>query len=164
METKKDKNKLDEERRIKHNEYIVEYRKKNKEKVQMCEKNSRDRNKEGVSKKNIKYYQKNRDIMIEKKKERYKKNPEKNWEEKIIRKYGINKETYMDMFNKQGGKCCICYIPQDKLKRRLAVDHCHKTGKVRALLCLNCNRGIGMLKDNPEYLRRAVELLEVDRP
>lgn len=42
----------------------------------------------------------------------------------------------------------------------LRVDHCHDTGKVRGLLCVTCNAGIGYLKDSPQLLRKAVDYLE----
>lgn len=52
----------------------------------------------------------------------------------------------------QGGNCAICLTPP---KRWFAIDHDHATGKVRGLLCTNCNTGIGMLKDDLEVLHRA---------
>lgn len=44
-----------------------------------------------------------------------------------------------------------------------SIDHCHKTGKVRGLLCKTCNTGIGHLKDDPNILRSAINYLELDR-
>jgi hypothetical protein len=65
----------------------------------------------------------------------------------------------------QGGRCAICgKVPRS---RRLAVDHDHKTGEVRGLLCASgdfgCNKGLGYFNDDPELLRRAYEYL-VDPP
>ena len=58
----------------------------------------------------------------------------------------------------QDGKCAICSNPQEN--RRLAVDHCHKTGKVRGLLCQGCNTGIGGLKDDTERIKKAIDYLK----
>jgi hypothetical protein len=46
------------------------------------------------------------------------------------------------------------------LKKRLAIYHCHTTGKVRGLLCVNCNLAIGLLKDNPDLLNKAASYLK----
>jgi len=72
---------------------------------------------------------------------------------------------YAIMLEKQGGVCAICKQPETfmhpKAKRvaRLAVDHCHDTGKVRGLLCAKCNRGLGYFRHNVAYLRNAEEYL-----
>lgn len=64
------------------------------------------------------------------------------------------------MVRKQHNKCAICGNKETKKLHgkvvSLAVDHCHKTGKVRGLLCQNCNHGIGMLKDDPKLLKNAI--------
>ncbi|MCH8329663.1 MAG: hypothetical protein IIB81_04705, partial [Nanoarchaeota archaeon] len=56
-----------------------------------------------------------------------------------LKQYGLTIEDYNNMFIEQGGCCGICGTHQSKLKLRLAVDHDQKTGKVRGLLCNNCN-------------------------
>lgn len=76
-------------------------------------------------------------------------------------KYGITEEDYDKMFIEQNGKCAICETSDQTGKwQRFGVDHCHKTGKVRQLLCNECNRGIGLLKDNAELLRKAADYLD----
>jgi hypothetical protein len=77
----------------------------------------------------------------------------------IKRKYGLEREDYERMMFAQGNRCAICGVQQDRLKRSLAVDHCHNTGKVRGLLCGNCNSGIGKLADNPAMLIKAAAYL-----
>ena len=73
-------------------------------------------------------------------------------------KYGVTKQFLIDLYEKQNGKCAICdEIP--KSERGLHVDHCHKTGKVRGLLCHWCNTGIGALKENPNTLLQAIDYL-----
>jgi len=70
-----------------------------------------------------------------------------------LKKYGLTVKDYTKMFRQQGKGCAICGKPPKK--RRLAVDHSHKTGKVRGLLCYHCNRGLGWFYDNEEYLTKA---------
>jgi hypothetical protein len=62
----------------------------------------------------------------------------------------------------QQAKCAICGCPEAGRinTRRLFVDHCHKTQKVRGLLCYRCNTLLGLASDDPNRLRRAVEYLE----
>ena len=57
-------------------------------------------------------------------------------------------------------ECEICGVEEEKLARKLSYDHCHKTGKFRGWLCSNCNRGIGLLKDDVELLKKAVKYIE----
>lgn len=63
-------------------------------------------------------------------------------------KYGITPEDYNEMFQKQNGLCAICGKPQSNLKRSLAVDHCHISGKIRGLLCPVCNSMLGWYENN----------------
>ena len=69
-------------------------------------------------------------------------------------------ETYEFFFEKQGGVCGVCGSPENGRYKHLSVDHCHSTGKIRGLLCNNCNRGIGLLKDKPDILRKAADYVE----
>jgi hypothetical protein len=76
----------------------------------------------------------------------------------LVNKYGITLEEYEVMLKKQNGVCYICKgKPEDK---NMAVDHCHDTGKVRGILCENCNRGIGMFKHNVTLLKSAINYLQ----
>jgi len=71
-------------------------------------------------------------------------------------KYGITEEEYDALLAKQEGRCAVCRgIPET----RMPVDHDHNTGRVRGLLCQNCNRALGLMGDNVEALRRAVAYL-----
>lgn len=76
-------------------------------------------------------------------------------------KYGLTPEDYETMVENQGGRCLICNKAPDK---SLNVDHCHTTGKVRGLLCWDCNTSIGKLKDDPEAMRRAASYVEGGLP
>lgn len=84
----------------------------------------------------------------------------------LYKKYGMTLDDYEKKFNDQNGVCDICGRPEvsidkrNKTVRALAVDHCHKTGKVRALLCQKCNTALGKFNDDPQLLRKAAEYLE----
>lgn len=74
------------------------------------------------------------------------------------RKYGITKDDYLKMLEAQDGLCALCRKPPNK--KGLALDHNHKTGKARSLLCDLCNTGLGLFTEDPALLRRAAEYLE----
>ena len=74
----------------------------------------------------------------------------------LKRKYGITLDDYNSMLEAQGGRCAICH--QEK-SETLAVDHDHKTGKVRGLLCGHCNNVIGFAEDKIELLESAIKYL-----
>lgn len=76
------------------------------------------------------------------------------------KKFGITVDQYEHMLIMQNGVCAICHHVC-VTGRNLAVDHCHETGKIRGLLCANCNRGIGMFKDMPNRLKMAAKYLEL---
>lgn len=71
----------------------------------------------------------------------------------IKRKYGLSKEEY-EVVIKNG--CAICGA-----ESRLVLDHCHNTGVFRNVLCINCNSGLGMFKDDISLLQQAIEYLTV---
>lgn len=78
-----------------------------------------------------------------------------------LKKLGITEDDYNKMFDEQMGLCAICHKPEIDIK--LAVDHCHETGKVRGLLCKRCNMGIGLLGDSPDTLISAAMYLKGKR-
>lgn len=73
--------------------------------------------------------------------------------------YGITLEKYNEMFKNQNGCCAICKKHQVELNKRLFVDHCHNTGKIRKLLCQKCNTLLGMAEENPDVLKEAINYL-----
>jgi hypothetical protein len=83
----------------------------------------------------------------------------------LKKEYGISEGEYGSMLAAQSGVCAICGEDEPVAhgrtgtKFRLSVDHDHKTGKVRSLLCQRCNRAIGMLRDDVNVLRKALEYL-----
>lgn len=81
------------------------------------------------------------------------------WPRSLKRLYGITVEDYNTLFKLQSGLCAICDSPQEDQKRKLSVDHCHSTGRVRGLLCQKCNRALGLFNDNTRIMKRAMEYL-----
>jgi hypothetical protein len=78
----------------------------------------------------------------------------------IAARYGINEHQYFAMVVSQNGGCAICGTKRIGDGRRLSIDHDRRLGRVRGLLCSNCNLGIGYFYDNPALLRRAAEYIE----
>lgn len=72
-------------------------------------------------------------------------------------------DVYAALFVEQEGVCAICSSAENGRYKHLSIDHCHNSGKIRGLLCNNCNRGLGLLKDNPELLRKAASYVEEHR-
>lgn len=118
---------------------IEEYRSKNKEKIERAQLAWKAKNPEKV-----KQYQRVTNL----------------------KKFGLSKEAYDLMVKQQNGLCAICKSPetfihpQTKQLARLAVDHCHTTGKTRKLLCKNCNTGLGVFKDSQSILMSAAQYLK----
>ena len=77
----------------------------------------------------------------------------------IKAKYGLTMEQVNSMKTLQNHKCAICEDHFDN-EYKTQIDHCHQTGKVRGLLCINCNWLLGKSQDNPELLRKAANYLE----
>lgn len=94
----------------------------------------------------------------------YHKNPEKvragSRKSQLKLDFGITPEHYEEMSIAQNHLCKICNKPETYKNRSLAVDHCHITGKVRGLLCMACNVGLGNFKDDENLLMKAIEYLK----
>ncbi len=73
--------------------------------------------------------------------------------------YRIRFPEYQALYNEQAGRCACCGAHESIFKRSLHVDHDHKTGKVRGLLCTQCNPGIGYFQHSIERLEMAITYL-----
>jgi len=103
------------------------------------------------TKKKIKEYKKNH----------FQKNKYRATSQQLVRKYGITSNEKEQMIKDQNNKCKICGIEFDVLDRaKIHIDHDHQTKKVRGILCTNCNLGLGMFKDNVDFLLNAVSYLK----
>lgn len=130
--------------------YNREYRKKRKDKISAYNKAYRARNVESSRAAVSKWGKQNKKRVRDK---------------QLQRIYGITLETYNTLLKAQKGCCAICGNKETvkskggKTTKSLAVDHCHKTGSVRGLLCYRCNTAIGYLSDSPLNAKRAFEYL-----
>lgn len=94
-----------------------------------------------------------KECSITKSIERNRRNPNRKFIQ-LKHVYGITKVAYEGLLMSQGGHCAIC----PKIER-LCVDHDHRTGDIRGILCEDCNLGLGRFKDDPELLKKGVEYL-----
>jgi len=78
----------------------------------------------------------------------------------LLRTYGISLDDWNRMFEEQNGCCMICKRHSMEISRKLVVDHCHRTMKVRALLCQSCNNILGRVNDDVFILKDFIHYLE----
>lgn len=110
---------------------------------------------------NNRYKKQNPQIAKNIKKKEYKTNSENYRNKNLKRYYGISLQDYETMLLSQDGKCAICESSKTTRKNnRLDVDHCHKTGKVRKLLCSKCNRLLSNCQENTDILQKAIRYLK----
>jgi hypothetical protein len=88
---------------------------------------------------------------------------QKDKNKRIKKEYGIDLKEYDELEKAQEYKCAICKNLRGLSRFGLHIDHCHKTGKIRGLLCQSCNMGLGNFKDNPSLLLKAVEYLNENK-
>ena len=110
------------------------------------------------------YYQRNKDkVLAYQRKRRAEMPPEKRAKisehkkaDMLMRRYGLTPNQVQAMLEAQNYVCAICgnYFGLQN------IDHCHKTGKVRGILCVNCNRGLGAFGDNIRNMEKALEYLK----
>lgn len=94
---------------------------------------------------------------------RYGKRIESNYFYNIKKKFGLSKNDVLAMLEAQFFKCAICQIHHDDHGKRFALDHCHSSGKVRALSCSKCNILIGLAGDRLDILDSAKAYLAIHK-
>lgn len=92
-------------------------------------------------------------------KEYYQQNKSR-WKKYTTDRYGITVDQYNQMLAEQDDRCFICHKHRDEFSRDLSIDHCHETGKVRKLLCINCNRALGMLREDVDLMKKLIDYVE----
>jgi hypothetical protein len=91
--------------------------------------------------------------------ERKKRDRDRAYNNSLQKQYGITVVDFDRMFDNQQGKCAICETEKPRGRGGFHVDHCHTSGKVRALLCAGCNMMLGLAKDTPEVMKAAMQYL-----
>ena len=124
------------------------YRKKNKKSSRVYGKKWRSDNKIRKAKMDKEYYLNNKSDALSRARKHH-----------LRKSYGITPEEYDTLLNKQNMVCAICGIKKNG-KGKLHIDHDHKTGKVRGLLCMKCNTMLGLSGDNTATLASAIEYSE----
>ncbi len=122
------------------------------------------------------YYRKHKTEVIERTRQRRLANPEERraWDKKhsegdsfksaqMKYRFGVTLEKYEAVLKAQGGVCAICAGPPSGAGERYHIDHDHATNEFRGLLCHLCNVALGMMRDRPDFLRKAAAYLEVRR-
>lgn len=110
--------------------------------------------------------ERNRERLAEISRDWYRQNKSKVNVRNVLSRYGLSACAYTRMRIEQMDLCAICGQPETVRGnhgevKRLSVDHCHETGRIRGLLCNNCNRGIGLLGDSAERFARVLRYLQV---
>jgi hypothetical protein len=146
-------------------EYQNEYREKNKNKKQEYQKQYYEKNKKELRAYRAKYKNEHEEEIKEQQKQYRLKYPEKIKNHDLLSGHGITLNDYNKMLKEQNNGCAICGNPEtdkevNKKVKSLSVDHDHKTGKVRGLLCSKCNKGIGLFQDNIKLLQSAINYLK----
>lgn len=85
--------------------------------------------------------------------------PDRRTNYEMLTRYGVTLEQYNSALKQQGFKCAICRRRANLFKKRLHIDHCHKTNKVRGLICYGCNHFLGQIKDDLAIIERARKYL-----
>ncbi len=139
-----------------------EWRKNNREKHRSYSLKYQKDHKKETNQKNQNWKNKNREKVKEQGRKRHKQNPKLQRNASLKYNYGITYDQYEEMSKKQNHSCAICKRTRKKLGKKLAVDHNHITGKIRALLCITCNLAIGYLftDKNTDIIKSALNYCE----
>lgn len=149
-------------------EYDSEYYQKNKERITARHKQYAIENKDALAVKQKEWALLNKERIQKQNKEGYQKLTARERKDRDLRcKYGITLAQYDEMIEQQKHQCACCGISETALLKKypnsfhacLAVDHCHESLKVRALLCNSCNMFVGLLESRKELLPSALNYI-----
>ncbi len=145
-----------EDERQKHNAKQREYYRKHRKQCRITQNAYRQSHRKQYQEYDKKRYLKFRKELLAKRKEYRYKHPKKVRNTKLKTKYGITLKDYYKLKRNQSNKCVICR----QRKKKLVVDHCHKTNKVRGLLCVKCNTYLGYIQEDISTLKSAIKYLQ----
>ena len=148
--------------KYKNPEYQKQYCIDNKEKKKKARQEWYKANQERVDNKSKQWRKDNPDKMLGYTKKYNKSSTEKRRRSTIKYRYGLSYEDWQKIWDNQNGQCIICEKPFIS-PSDACVDHNHKTGEVRGLLCHRCNCGIGYLNDDPKIMAKAIEYVLGDK-
>jgi hypothetical protein len=140
------------------------YHEANKSQINAQTKASRQANKDLMKARRKAYYEANKDALNTASRIYHAKNKDRvnarQMEQFRLRKYGVSPSQFEEMIRACRGKCPCCHVPfSEILNERPCIDHSHATGKVRGVLCRQCNFLIGHAFDNPSILRACARYL-----
>lgn len=145
------------------NQQLIDYLKANPEKTQLYyQKRLRDpRYLEKATQRATEWYRTHRKAMTQQREKSRQTNPEEHTQKWRAVKYKINAEAWVGFLNMQDNRCAICFTPLLALgSRNTHLDHDHKTGLIRGILCRHCNSLLGQAKDNIPRLKSAIKYLQ----
>lgn len=138
-----------------------EWKQRNKDKVAVKQKEWREKNQEKRKEAKAAWDKANQEAKKKHNKTFKTKNPLYFIDKHLRNTYGITLDEYNALLTVQNNKCAGCGTDSEKAQRnKLYVDHCHSTGKIRGLLCQQCNTALGMVKDNINTLSSLISYLK----
>lgn len=152
---KEQKAKWRTENKEKKKEQDRQYRTLNKDKILERIHKWRVNNPDKIKEYNHHYYDVDKESQKERHRQWRKRNKNKIKEYALIHTYGITLDEYTEIYQKQKGLCAGCYE-----QMKLSVDHCHKTQRIRGLLCIKCNTILGFVNDDIQILKSLISYLE----
>lgn len=153
------------QRSLKHRRWLKAWIEKNRESLRLKARARYLANREEILRRSRIYNRKNADKRHRYAKRWYREHKDTTHRDRMLKRFGITVADYEMLLKKQMGRCAICRTkaplpPYSPAKKRFAVDHCHRTGRVRGILCGRCNSGVGQFRDSPNLMRAAARYLE----
>lgn len=149
-----------EDKKAAKRRYSQKYRAANKEKLREYDARYRAENPDKVRERHARYRAENPDKLRKRSEKWRAENPDKEREIQLKYKYGLSPGQWNAMFLSQGSRCAICSSEVPQSQNGWSTDHCHRTNKVRGILCQSCNVLLGMAKDKVGTLVAATNYLE----
>lgn len=140
--------------------YMAEYRGRDPKRHAEHQRLYREQNRDRIAAQRRAYREANRDVIAAKKAAYHRRNRDAELARMRENKYGISSPRYRELLAAQDGRCALCRELLIFGRGRSAVDHDHKTGQIRGVLCGRCNTALGKFGDDPARLRRAAEYVE----